>query len=424
MTVPYSSTDPLIQALLNAISGGESGGPVSGNNLFLGYGGANLTGSQTNSFGFPIWAGVQTAYGPTHAAGIFQFEPGTFNNIAAQYGLNFNSVSGQSAAAWYNAQQADPGLYQQLQSGNIGAIQSALTGQWPSVNSSAFASRLSAGLSGGGASSSGNPSSTALSGSVERSRLAAALSHLLSAQGHLALFNKSKRGGASKSKASKTSGSPSASPLLVSPSLSSASSPSSGPRTGTTARSAFPSPQSEKGSQPMSTVSKYIESHTTWLNAFLPALKGIVDELPVPAAVKAGFDTAYGLAPEVILSGAALLSELQGGTQQPAALALATAFNGGPAPAPAPAAPVAPVAPTLVPAATPPAPAPAAPVFTGTPAPASQQLLVPAVTPPASTPPATVNVGGQAYDAGQIAQLAAALGLTVMDQNTPVPPGP
>lgn len=129
--IAYNPADPLQQKFLSALALGESGGST---NLFLGTGGTDLTGSSTDQFGFPIWNGQ----GNSHAAGPYQFQPGTWKAIASKYGLNFGNAADQNAAAWYDAQQvyaAKTGgsLETALQGGNYSSIQSALSSEWTSV---------------------------------------------------------------------------------------------------------------------------------------------------------------------------------------------------------------------------------------------------------------------------------------------------
>ncbi len=64
---------PLLDAI-DAIARFESGRQWT-----IGYSGINLNGFPLTALGFPIWAGVQTKWGITHAAGGLQFEPGTWN---------------------------------------------------------------------------------------------------------------------------------------------------------------------------------------------------------------------------------------------------------------------------------------------------------------------------------------------------------
>ena len=126
MTVAYNPNDATQQAFLKAIAAGESNN-ATGNPYTEGLGNVNLSGAPTDVNGFPIWSGQ----GNSHAAGAYQFQPGTWSGIANQYGLNFSNPQDQNAGAWYLAQQNDPNLYTDLQSGNTGAVATALASTWP-----------------------------------------------------------------------------------------------------------------------------------------------------------------------------------------------------------------------------------------------------------------------------------------------------
>lgn len=125
--VAYNPNDPLEQAFLSALALGETGG-VS-NSATLGVGGADLTGSATDQYGFPQWQG----FGNSHAAGTWQFQPDTWDTIAQEYNLDFTKPTDQAQGAWYLAEQTDPNLYSDLQSGNYSTVQNLLRNVWPSV---------------------------------------------------------------------------------------------------------------------------------------------------------------------------------------------------------------------------------------------------------------------------------------------------
>ena len=125
--IAFNPSDPLQQKFLSALALGESG--TGSQSSMMGVGGTDLSGLPTDQYGFPEWSGS----GNSHAAGIFQFQPSTWDSLASTYGLNFSNTSDQEAGAWILAQQADPSLYSQLQSGDYGAVQGALSGIWPSV---------------------------------------------------------------------------------------------------------------------------------------------------------------------------------------------------------------------------------------------------------------------------------------------------
>lgn len=153
-SVAFDPNDPVQQAFLSALALGETGN--SSYAATEGVGGTDLAGdTSTDSAGFPLWSGE----GDSHAAGIFQFEPATWDSIAQQYGLNFANTSDQEAGAWYLAQQtysADTGrsLYSDLSSDNYSFLDTALAKVWPSVAGNAAAPQgLAATLAGGGGAS-------------------------------------------------------------------------------------------------------------------------------------------------------------------------------------------------------------------------------------------------------------------------------
>lgn len=164
--VAFNPNDPLQQGFLASIAQGESGN--NGSAWFTGYGGSNLSGNSQDSFGFPQWTGL----GNTHAAGTFQFQPSTWDSVAQTYNLNFNNPSDQAAGAWYLAQQKDPNLYDQLQSGDYGSIASSLKGTWTSITSGGISNAIQSGASVlglGGSNSSGDASGSGGTGDASSS---------------------------------------------------------------------------------------------------------------------------------------------------------------------------------------------------------------------------------------------------------------
>ena len=131
--VAFNPNDPAQQQFLGALALGETGN--SPNAATLGTGGVDLSGATTDASGFPLWQGT----GNSHAAGIFQFQPGTWAPLASTYGLNFSNPADQEAGAWILAQQT----YANATGGNLEAdlqtpskftqIQNALRSVWPSV---------------------------------------------------------------------------------------------------------------------------------------------------------------------------------------------------------------------------------------------------------------------------------------------------
>lgn len=137
--VAYNPNDPLQQKLLSAIKLGETGNRSDA--YTLGFGGANLGDVPVDQFGFPVWGGSRTSAGPTHAAGAYQFQPGTWASIAQRYGLDFRKPADQNAGAWYLAQETyrqrtGGDLTEALQNGQYSAIQSALSPVWASATGS------------------------------------------------------------------------------------------------------------------------------------------------------------------------------------------------------------------------------------------------------------------------------------------------
>lgn len=142
--VAYNPSDPVQAQFLSSLALGESG--TNGTSQ-TGFGGGDLSGSPTDQYGFPIWSGSSTSAGATHAAGTFQFEPGTWDAVAAAHGLNFSNPADQAAGAWYLAQdtyaaKTGGSLEGALQSGDkssLSDVQSALQSIWPSVGGSGAA---------------------------------------------------------------------------------------------------------------------------------------------------------------------------------------------------------------------------------------------------------------------------------------------
>lgn len=159
----YNPDDTVQSGFLAALAQGETGG-----NSFSsteGVGGANLAGSATDQYGFPIWNGE----GNSHAAGTYQFQPSTWDSIASQFGLNFSNASDQSAGAWYYAEQVfsqntgGQSLETALQNGEYSEVQTALQSVWPSVTGNqaapqGLAANLGAAIAGGGTATSGTSS--------------------------------------------------------------------------------------------------------------------------------------------------------------------------------------------------------------------------------------------------------------------------
>lgn len=141
---------------LSALALGETGNAADA--YTLGTHGTNLASNSTDEYGFPQWGG----FGNSHAAGAYQFQPGTWDGLAQQYGLNFHNPSDQNEGAWYYAQQqfaAKTGgsLSDALAAGEYGKVQSALVSAWPSVTGNGSSPGLAAALANGLGSSNVTP---------------------------------------------------------------------------------------------------------------------------------------------------------------------------------------------------------------------------------------------------------------------------
>jgi len=131
MPVAYNANDPTQQNFLAALGLGETG---KAGGYTTGVGGTDLSHAPTDAYGFPQWGG----FGNSHAAGEFQFQPATWDAVAAAHGLDFRNPSDQNAAAWYLAQdtyanKTGGDLATDLANGKLSQVQSALADVWPSV---------------------------------------------------------------------------------------------------------------------------------------------------------------------------------------------------------------------------------------------------------------------------------------------------
>lgn len=71
----------------------------SGGNPYVGYGGVDLSKAPLGPNGFPLWEGRMGPAGVSHAAGIYQIEPDTWNPIAAELGITDFSPQSQTRVA-------------------------------------------------------------------------------------------------------------------------------------------------------------------------------------------------------------------------------------------------------------------------------------------------------------------------------------
>ena len=165
--VAYNPNDPEQRSFLSALAKGESGG-----NYAVGWGGTDLSGATRDQYGFPQWAGRPGPEGISHAAGAYQFQPGTWKDVASKYGLDFSKPGDQDAGAWYLAQETyasktGRSLDADLNAGYLDKLQSALSRTWTSVTGNAsnpqglayaITNGIGAELSPGATDTSGTPS--------------------------------------------------------------------------------------------------------------------------------------------------------------------------------------------------------------------------------------------------------------------------
>jgi muramidase (phage lysozyme) len=136
-------------AFLDALAVGESepkGTPRgSGYNKLCG--GGTFSGFSK----FPQWAGVVIDGVRSHAAGRYQFQPGTWDEEAKRLGLRDFSPSSQDAAAWDLAgrtyhEHIGCDLETDLLAGRLAEVVPALHSTWPSLSSETFLPRFRAAL--------------------------------------------------------------------------------------------------------------------------------------------------------------------------------------------------------------------------------------------------------------------------------------
>jgi hypothetical protein len=158
--VGYDPNNAAQTSFLGALALGETGTTPWA--AIEGVGGTNLSSYATDQYGFPQWGG----FGDSHAAGTYQFQPGTWDALAKKYGLNFQSASDQNEGAWYYAQQVysqktGGSLSDALAAGDYSSVQSALAGVWPSVTGNGSSKGLAYNLANGkGATLPGGQAST------------------------------------------------------------------------------------------------------------------------------------------------------------------------------------------------------------------------------------------------------------------------
>lgn len=79
----------------------------SGGNPYIGWGNTDLRNAPLDRFGFPIWPGKMGPAGMSHAAGLYQFQPGTWAAYAGPLGIT--DFSPESQRRVYQAARAKEG---------------------------------------------------------------------------------------------------------------------------------------------------------------------------------------------------------------------------------------------------------------------------------------------------------------------------
>lgn len=80
-------------------------GRESGGNPYVGYSGVDLSNAPLNKYGFPIWSGAMGPAGISHAAGLYQFEPKTWEEGASALGITDFSPASQKKVYDYTREK-------------------------------------------------------------------------------------------------------------------------------------------------------------------------------------------------------------------------------------------------------------------------------------------------------------------------------
>ena len=145
--------DGLAMAFLDALAEGETDGtPGEGYDWLFGATKNNAPAHRFRDYtDFPVWDGVRGSWGVTHAAGRYQFQPGTYSRMAAKLHLPDFSPECQDAAAWQLAQdvyrsQEGRDLRTDLNNGFLARVVPALRSTWTSLNVKTFPTRFHAAI--------------------------------------------------------------------------------------------------------------------------------------------------------------------------------------------------------------------------------------------------------------------------------------
>lgn len=131
---PQGGPTPQANAFLRVLGAGEA------RSYNATYDGTPTGGQVADLSQFPHTAGAQGPAGPSHAAGLYQFEPATWQQQQQQTGVTDFSPQSQDKAAWnlasttYSQNTNGRSLQTDLASGQTGLIPDALRTQWPSLN--------------------------------------------------------------------------------------------------------------------------------------------------------------------------------------------------------------------------------------------------------------------------------------------------
>ena len=126
-TTPSGSPQGNLDAFLSAIRVAESHdnyGALVGGGTFADFSHHPATGPNP-------WPGIVTKWGPTHAAGAYQFQPGTWREAAAACGLTDFSPESQDTAAVFLITRR--GALEAVQSGDLKTAYAKLRTEWQSI---------------------------------------------------------------------------------------------------------------------------------------------------------------------------------------------------------------------------------------------------------------------------------------------------
>lgn len=123
----FNQGEANVQATLEAIRLAESGGDYGAL-----VGGGSVTDLSTHPAMPPRnWKGIRTSAGPSHAAGAYQFQPGTWRECAAALGLHDFGEEAQDKAAVFLIKRR--GAYDDVFAGRFSVALLKLRNEWASI---------------------------------------------------------------------------------------------------------------------------------------------------------------------------------------------------------------------------------------------------------------------------------------------------